>query len=362
MKIKKRRKIIILSFIFIIIALLVIALSTNVINIQQINENIRKSLYGEPIDLNTGIINNEYFNISSDGTNSIDTTKGLNKALEYCKKENIENVKLKEGEYLINDTINIPSNENINLNSSTIIMQENDETHYNIFRISNKENIIIKNGKLIGDKDLHNYSGNSTHEWGMGINIVGSSNVDLENLEISKMTGDGIYIASGESNSSNIKVENCLIHDNRRQGISIISGEQIEICNNEIYKIEGTSPQSGIDLEANNETQKIDNIDIHNNKIYDSASNTAVKLHSQVYNVKIRENIIYGNINVDETKEKTEIFNNQLNDGAINAGNSNENSTRIVNNLEILNNTLENYKILHNDKVNNIKIEGNKEI
>ena len=362
MKIKKRRKIIILSFIFIIIVLLVIALSTNVINIQQINENIRKSLYGEPIDLNTGIINNEYFNISSDGTNPIDTTKGLNKALEYAKNNNIRYIKFQKGVYLINGAIKIYSNTEIDLNSSEIMLQENDKTGYTILGILNMENVTIKNGKITGDKEKHNYTGNSAHEWGMGINIAGSDNVDLENLEISEMTGDGIYITSGKNNSNLIKVQNCILKENRRQGISIISGEQIEICNNEIYKIEGTSPQAGIDLEANYETQKIDQIDIYNNNIYYSGSNTAVILHSQIYNVKIRENMIYGNINVNETKEKTEIFNNQLIDGAINAGSSNENSTRIVNNLEILNNTLENYKILHNDKVNNIKIEGNKEI
>lgn len=62
---KKRIPIFGLVIIFIII-ILIILFSTNVINIQEINENIRKSLYGDPIDLDTGVINNEYFNINSE--------------------------------------------------------------------------------------------------------------------------------------------------------------------------------------------------------------------------------------------------------------------------------------------------------
>lgn len=354
-----KRKIIACSLIFILVILLIIGFSSNIINIQQIDENIRNRLYGEPIDLESGIINNEYFNINKDGTNASETTSGINKALKYCQNKNIKNIRLQNGRYLINNSINMPSNINLNLDSSVIIMKENNETHYNLFKISNKENVEIKNGILQGDREKHDYSEDSTHEWGMGIRVAGSNNINIENLEIFGMTGDGIYITNGNSNSNTIKIKNCLIYNNRRQGISIISGEKIEICYNEIYKIKGTNPQSGVDLEANNELQKIDQVDIHNNNFYDFGLDVAIKLHSQIYNVKIRENTICGGIDIDETKEKTEIISNKLIDGLINIG---RDSSRIVNNVEILNNTLENYKILHNDKVNNIKIEGNKEI
>ena len=62
---KKRKRIIDYSIIIaVIILLLIIAFSTNVVNIQEISENVRRQLYGDPIDLETGLINNEYFGIN----------------------------------------------------------------------------------------------------------------------------------------------------------------------------------------------------------------------------------------------------------------------------------------------------------
>ena len=64
---KKRKRIIDYSIIIaLIILLLIIAFSTNVVNIQEISENVRRQLYGDPIDLETGLINNEYFGINSE--------------------------------------------------------------------------------------------------------------------------------------------------------------------------------------------------------------------------------------------------------------------------------------------------------
>ena len=293
------------------------------------------------------------------GKNAKETTKGLNEAIECASNNSISYIKLEKGEYLVNNSIELFSNLEFDLNSSDIIMDTNDMQSYSILKIANKENIKVLNGKIEGDRESHNYTGNSSHAWGMGVRISGSKNINVDNVEILNMTGDGIYITSGLSNSDSVQIQNCLIHDNRRQGISIISGRRIKINNNEIYNIKGISPQAGIDLEANKDTQKIDEIEIQNNKIYLSASNTAIILYNQVYNVKITENIIYGNININETKEKTEILNNELIDGKINAGSTNEDSAKIVNNLDILNNELNNYEIEYNNKVNNINIDGN---
>lgn len=358
MKIGKR-KIIILGIILVIIVLLVIAFSTKIMDMQQINENIRKNLYGDPIDLETGLINNEYFKIENDGTNPVETTNGLNSALEYSNINNIKYIKLQEGTYLINGTLKIYSNIEFDLNNSEIMLQANSRTGYTILGISNVENVTIKNGKVIGDRENHSYVGDSTHEWGMGIRITSATNINLENLEVSNMIGDGIYITNGNTNSSKISIQNCILRENRRQGITIVSGEKININSNEIYKIEGTNPQIGINLEANSIAQKIDEIDIYNNRFYDFGSDIAILLYSQIYNVKIRDNIVYGNINVSETKEKTEILNNQLFEGKINAGDSNANGSKIVNNLDVMNNIFKDYEILYNEKVNNIKIEGN---
>ena len=70
-------------------------------NIQQQISILKEQFDGEPIDLNTGIINNSYFNISKDGTNSEQTTKGINRAIVYAYRNNIKNIKLEDGTYLI---------------------------------------------------------------------------------------------------------------------------------------------------------------------------------------------------------------------------------------------------------------------
>ena len=87
MKIKK----IVLIILFLMVLILVYI--TNFSQIQDyIKINIQK--YGEPIDIETGMINNKYFNINPNGKNAQKTTEGLNKAIKYAKKNNIKNIKL----------------------------------------------------------------------------------------------------------------------------------------------------------------------------------------------------------------------------------------------------------------------------
>lgn len=354
---KNKKKISIFLILLFLMIIVVIILQNNFII--ETASQIMVQQYENPINLETGEINNNYFNINSIGKQEENTTEGINNALKYCSRNNIKNIKFEKGEYLINDSINIPSNINVNLNSSNIVYKTNNKTGYALLKIINKENVVISNGKLIGDRDSHDYIGNSTHEWGMGIIIQGSHNVKIENLSIYYMTGDGIYISKGNNNSNNINIKNSLIYGNRRQGISIISGENVEICYNEIFNIDGTSPKSGIDMEANKSTEKIDNIYIHNNKFYNFGNLVAIMLYSQIYNVKISQNIIYGNINIYETRGKTEITDNELHEGNIRADMYQEGSSKTVNELEIINNNMSDYDILYNSNVKNIKIEGN---
>lgn len=355
---KFKKRIMIIGFILIILVIIFLILFQNNF-VRRTASNLFVRKYEEPINPETGEINNEYFNINNEGNEEDNTIKGINEALSYCSKHNIKNVILKKGNYLINDSINIPSNINLDLNSSNIIFKANSQTGYSLLKIKNQENVKVSNGKLIGDKDTHDYSGDSTHEWGMGITIQGSENINIDNISVSNMTGDGIYIAKGNNNSNNIKIQNSLIYGNRRQGISIISGENVEICYNEIFNIDGTNPKSGIDMEANVNTEKIDKIYIHNNKFYNFGNLVAIMLYSQIYNVKISQNIIYGNINIYETRGKTEITDNELHEGNIRADMYQEGSSKTVNELEIINNNMSNYDILYNSNVKNIKIEGN---
>lgn len=322
----------ILTLIFIIILFFIIWVSRPYLI--KIQEQIKILKYGEPISVD-GLINNEYFSISSNNTNAEKTTEGINQAIKYASNHNIEYIKLEKGEYLINGISNnnfvnetdtekgiiLRSNIELDLNGSKITQITNDKVNYANITIKNVENVKISNGILCGDKDEHNYTNReSTHEWGFGIDVRGSKNVELSNLQIQEMTGDGIFITDSGNNSENIVVKDCKISNCRRQGISIISGINIEIHDCEIYDIAGTAPQSGIDLESCSSHQVIDNIKIFNNKIYNIKSQYDIIVMGITKKAYIYNNELYGNITTNNIKEYIKINNNNIYDGTLALG------------------------------------------
>ena len=310
----KNKRIYIILLLFIIIINLLILYKINLIyNLNKI-ENIHiEKMKDEPIDLNTGLINNEYWNISSDGTNPTETREGINNAIEYAYNNKIETIKLKKGTYLIdlhvvdgrNVGIILKSNLKFDLNGSKIVLQSNDKKGYSILSIWDLHNISICNGTIVGERYEHIYDSNSTHEWGMGINIRGGNNVQIFNMEIYNTTGDGIFIEDAiKIISQNISISNCNIYNNRRQGISIISAENVKIYNNEIHDINGTSPYACIDLEKSYNYQEIKNIFIFHNKFYNARSHDAVKVYSRSENIYINNNEAYGNFRFNAENNK----------------------------------------------------------
>lgn len=382
MKNKKRNIPIFGLIIIFIIIILIILFSTNVINIEEFNGNVRKSLYGDPIDLETGTINNEYFNINSEGENANQTTKGINDAIEYASKNNINYIKLEKGEYLVNGEgeknkekgILLKSNINLDLNNSKIIHETNGSIAYNVFSIHNIENVIISNGIIVGDKETHNYDDiESTHEWGYGIELKGANNVKLYNLQIEKTTGDGIFISSYTSNetiipSENVEISNNNIYDCRRQGISITCGKNIEIHDNTIHDIEGTKPGTTIDLEPSNDRQIVENVKIYNNKLYNKDKKDCLQVMNYIKNIEIYDNEINGILGIYAEQNKISIRNNVISNGTIYFSIYNRNMSEIefINKVEFNNNEVNNCDIsilnardvlLQENKLNNCKID-----
>lgn len=356
-----------------ILILILIFIITIIINQDKILFLVRKQIVRmsqEAIDNSTGIINNDYFGIFNDGTNSEETTKGINEAIEYANKNNIEYIKLINGTYLIdgiadaNQTsgIILLSNITLDLNGSIIKQEKNASESYITISIHSCINVEVCNGTIIGDRDEHDFKDHSSSEWGHNVSIISSKNVNLNNLDIYNAIGDGIYISEIYSSDNNkeyatqeIRIFNNTIHDNRRQGISIVSGSNIDIYNNIIYDIEGTAPQSGIDLESNSYPQSIENIKIYSNKFYNFRSRNAIKVNRYTVSVEITDNEINGNIYGYECKEKVYISNNIIKDGTI-LFEYKENYA--VNELTITNNNLINTNINVSD-IKSLKINNN---
>ena len=332
----KNKKRIIMLFVITVIA---IAFKINIININYENLSdldieMKKRMYGDPINEETGIINNQFFNINNEGEDTENTTKGINEAINYASQNNIEYIKFEKGEYSIdgqsyeenkNETetkkgIIIQSNITIDLNNSVFKQIPNNKVNYAIFSITGVENVKIINGKIMGDKNNHDYSKESSHEWGFGIDIRGSKNVEISNVEIQDCTGDGVFLTNygdGSNGAENIKLNNLNIHDCRRQGISVIAAKNVLIENNEIYNISGTAPQCGIDLESWDSSQVIDNVFIRNNKIYNTENHNTIVVMGNSRNVYIDNNEINGSISCDNIKEKITVKNNTVKNGTV---------------------------------------------
>ena len=202
-------------------------------NILNIVENIKIQRYGEPINIENGLINNKYFGIDNTGSeaNAIGNRNAINAAIEYANKNNINEITFEEGTYVIDsekDTKNyhyhekgiiLKDNITIDLNGSTIKHITNDKPCYVVFSIIDCNNVEIKNGMLEGDKDEHIYTEvDKTHEYGMGIDISGGSSIKITNLDIKDMTGDGIFVGMQNTIPEQVEISNCNIYILRKWG------------------------------------------------------------------------------------------------------------------------------------------------
>ena len=327
----KKLAIIIIVILFICIGTVSIVYRENILNII---EDTKIQKYGEPINKENGMINNSYFGIDNTGneTNAMDNRNAINEAIEYACKNNIKEISFEKGTYVIDSKkdskqyhyhekgIILKDNISIDLNGSTIKHIQNDRPCYVLFSVIDCNNVEIKNGILVGDKDEHIYSdAHNTHEFGMGVDISGGNNIKITNLNISDMTGDGVYVGAEKTIPNQVEIAECNIYDCRRQGISVIFANSINIINNEIHNINGTNPQSCIDLETGTLSNGIKNIKICGNKLYESANNDAIISSKNVYNLEICHNEILGDIHPYHANEELIIHDNEIKNGNIQA-------------------------------------------
>lgn len=154
---------------------------------------------------------------------------------------------------LIDDDIIITSNSTIEFEDGCKITRKpTDNDKYFMLQLDNVENVTINNAWLVGDRADHT---GATGEWGHGINIVCSKNVEVLNSKIEYTWGDGIYIGLWNTTvgtyvqPENIRVSGCIIDHCSRNGISACSGSNIIIENTTISNTNRTNPQAGIDIE-----------------------------------------------------------------------------------------------------------------
>ncbi|AEB63813.1 right-handed parallel beta-helix repeat-containing protein [Bacillus amyloliquefaciens] len=215
--------------------------------------------------------------IDDKGSNAIETTEGINRALKYASSKSFYKVHIPKGTYLIDAVntsrrlpefgggINIPSNIELILHPEAVFkVLPNDSQGYSCFYIGQASNVTIRGGQIIGDRYEHDYSKvtsiKRTHEWGYGIHIHGCSNVLIENVQVSDCIGDNIWIAAdGMMNTSgaytpskNVTVRKCTLLRGRRNNLATNGCEGLLVDDCDIEEAGGDTigPQLGIDLEG----------------------------------------------------------------------------------------------------------------
>jgi len=250
----------------------------------------------------TYVIRNDEFGIQANKTNAKETTKGINKAIEYAKAEGYNVVKLGKGDYLIHcinesdwypvNGIFVPTNMTLDLTDARLHVEPNNSKHYALIQIDHVENAAVIGGHLIGDRGEHDKS----HIQGYGIQVIASNNVTIKDVKIEGMTGDGIVFTTyiymdfhGRFPSKNVSVTGCDISDCGRQGIHVIQAKGIDISNNNFHDILGGGNQYAIDINPNGAWKSVvEDVKIHHNR-FENCTNGSMRLWNGS-NIEVHEN------------------------------------------------------------------------
>ncbi len=144
------------------------------------------------------------FGIRNDGTRPVETTKGINQALQWASKQGHTVVSLPAGTYLIdkNSQINMVSRMTLELNDKVVLQKEaNSKEQYKLLHVPyDASDVALKGGVYRGDKNQHDYSRKETphtpgtHESGYGIAVEGATNVTIDGVKAVDFTGDGLVL------------------------------------------------------------------------------------------------------------------------------------------------------------------------
>ena len=164
-------------------------------------------------------------------------------------------------------TLKLRSNVTLQMSPTTILgVIPNAAAHYEVLHIGGVSNVNVNGGVLWGDRLTHKAT---SGEHGLGVAILGASNVTVTGTASNNMWGDGFYVGNGptfgsslKTRSTNIKLIDVTADNNRRQGISVTSGKDISIVRAKLTNTNGAAPSAGIDVEPNGKTDILQNISI----------------------------------------------------------------------------------------------------
>ena len=201
------------------------------------------------------------FDVKGDG--KTDDTSAFNKAVKALGKNDVLSVPA--GKYMINAATGISLKSDMTfrmLPGAELHVIPNDLWKYSLIRVYSANNVTIEGGKLVGDRAKHKPKArpdwkpsvpwNKYGEWGFGLDIRGSHDVEVKHTNVYDMWGDGFYISNknhGKDKAKRIKLTQVGAYNNRRQGLSVIAVSNLIVLNSVFRDTRGTRPAAGIDFE-----------------------------------------------------------------------------------------------------------------
>ena len=171
-------------------------------------------------------------------------------------------VSFQPGTYLIG-RLEIPANSTIQLPAGCVLKDTGKlPGNKRLINITNDNVRILGRGARVEMSRKDYTSGEQRH----GVFISGAANVYIEGLESSDSGGDGFYIGASARRpfSSDVQLVGVKADNNRRQGLSIVSARNVRVSDSSFTNTSGTPPSAGIDIEPNNNSQFIENVQLEN--------------------------------------------------------------------------------------------------
>lgn len=284
------------------------------------------------------------------GNGSTDDTAAIQNAVDAVAKKGGGTVFIPDGDYLIDTTDRIWMRDNVTVKMADDAVLEaipsDKGTHY-VFFVRDVDNVHISGGTIIGDRYEHFGNGGN---WGVGVGILGSKNVTVENVNIQDFRGDGIYVGANKGKSEDVTLYNITADNNTRQGITIVDGDGIQVINSTFKNTNGANPAAGIDIEPN-DNERVSNVSILGSKFLDNEgaglviSERASGVNNEINNILVDGNEIIGNgfdIRLNGVTDGQ--FTNNLIDGV---------GTALASDGRVL------ASVILNDETSNIEVSGN---
>ncbi|MGO4546011.1 right-handed parallel beta-helix repeat-containing protein [Paenibacillus sp. 2TAB23] len=177
------------------------------------------------------------FGIHNDGTHPVETTKGINKALQWAAQNGKTTTSLPPGTYLIDKAsrINMVSHMVFELPMDAVLQKEtNAKESYTLMYLGyGIDHVTLRGGTYAGDRETHDYSKKEhsytpgTHEGGYGILTEGAKNVTIDGVKAINFTGDGLILGGKNTLAQDLYEGHFIFGDIDDKGKNISNSKKI---------------------------------------------------------------------------------------------------------------------------------------